>query len=160
VTGDLKVKGASVVERYFGTQESALDAEGYFDTGDLATIDDEGNLTISGRTKDLIKSGGEWINPAEIESLIGRLPGVGQVAVIGQGDDKWGERPVLVVEPQKGHALDERVLLDALRDKVADWWIPDRVIQVSSMPLSVTGKIDKVRLRAQYSAPPVMQDRH
>jgi fatty-acyl-CoA synthase len=160
VTGYLKVKGASVVERYFGTQESALDAEGYFDTGDLATIDDEGNLTISGRTKDLIKSGGEWINPAEIESLIGRLPGVGQVAVIGQGDDKWGERPVLVVEPQKGHALDERVLLDALRDKVADWWIPDRVIQVSSMPLSVTGKIDKVRLRAQYSAPPVMQDRH
>jgi 3-(methylthio)propionyl---CoA ligase len=159
-TGHLKVKGASVVERYFGTDHSALDAEGFFDTGDLASIDDEGNLTICGRTKDLIKSGGEWINPAEIESLIGRLPGVGQVAVIGQGDDKWGERPVLVVEPQKGHTLDERVLLEALRDKVADWWIPDRVIQVSSMPLSVTGKIDKVKLRAQYSAPPAMQDRH
>lgn len=160
VTGYLKVKGASVVDRYFGTEHSALDAEGYFDTGDLASIDDEGNLTICGRTKDLIKSGGEWINPAEIESLIGRLPGVGQVAVIGQGDDKWGERPVLVVEPQKGHTLDERVLLDALRDKVADWWIPDRVIQVSSMPLSVTGKIDKVKLRAQYSAQLAMQDRH
>jgi acyl-CoA synthetase (AMP-forming)/AMP-acid ligase II len=159
VTGYLKVKGASVVDRYFGAETSALDAEGYFDTGDLASIDDTGNLTIAGRTKDLIKSGGEWINPAEIESLIGRLPGVGQVAVIGQVDDKWGERPVLVVEPQKSHTLDEQVLLTALRGKVADWWIPDRVIQVSSMPLSVTGKIDKVRLRAQYSEPPETRDR-
>jgi acyl-CoA synthetase (AMP-forming)/AMP-acid ligase II len=152
VSGHLKVKGASVVDRYFGAHESALDGEGYFDTGDLATIDDQGNLTICGRTKDLIKSGGEWINPGEIESLIGRLPGVGQVAVIGQVDAKWGERPVLVVEPQKSHTLEDEVLLSALRGKVADWWIPDRVIQVSSMPLSVTGKIDKVRLRAQYGA--------
>jgi fatty-acyl-CoA synthase len=152
VAGHLKVKGASVVDRYFGVQQSALDAEGYFDTGDLATIDDQGNLTICGRTKDLIKSGGEWINPAEIENLIGRLPGVGQVAVIGQVDPKWGERPVLVVEPQKGHTLDEQVLLAGLRGKVADWWIPDRVIQVASMPLSVTGKIDKVRLRAEHAA--------
>ena len=152
VTGHLKVKGASVVDRYFGAEDSALDGEGYFDTGDLAAIDDQGNLNICGRTKDLIKSGGEWINPAEIENLIGRLPGVGQVAVIGQVDDKWGERPVLVVEPQKSHTLDEQVLLAALRGKVADWWIPDRVIQVSSMPLSVTGKIDKVRLRADCGA--------
>ena len=75
VTGHLKVKGASVVDRYFGAEHSALDAEGYFDTGDLATIDDQGNLTIAGRTKDLIKSGGEWINPGEIETLIGRLSG-------------------------------------------------------------------------------------
>jgi acyl-CoA synthetase (AMP-forming)/AMP-acid ligase II len=159
VTGYLKVKGASVVDRYFGAADSALDTEGYFDTGDLATIDEQGNLTIAGRTKDLIKSGGEWINPAEIENHIGRLSGVGQVAVIGQGDDKWGERPVLVVEPQLGHTLDEQVLLDALRGKVADWWIPDRVIQVASMPLSVTGKIDKVRLRALYSEPQETQDR-
>ena len=154
VPGHLKVRGASVIDRYFGVQESALDAEGYFDTGDLATLDEQGNLTITGRTKDLIKSGGEWINPAEIESLIGRLPGVGQVAVIGQADSKWGERPVLVVEPQKNHTLDEQVLLDALRGRIAGWWIPDRVIQVSAMPLSVTGKIDKVRLRAQYAAAP------
>jgi fatty-acyl-CoA synthase len=150
VTGHLKVKGASVVDRYFGAAHSALDAEGYFDTGDLATIDDHGNLTIAGRTKDLIKSGGEWINPGEIETLIGRLPGVGQVAVIGQVDSKWGERPLLIVEPQKGHTLDEQMLLSALRGAVADWWIPDRVVQVAAMPLSVTGKIDKVRLRVKY----------
>jgi fatty-acyl-CoA synthase len=151
VTGHLKVKGASVVDRYFNAPADALDGEGYFDTGDLASIDDHGNLTISGRSKDLIKSGGEWINPAEIETIVGRLPGVGLVAVIGQADPKWGERPVLVVEPRKSHIVEDRDLLDALRGNVADWWIPDRVIQVAHMPLAATGKIDKNRLRAEYA---------
>jgi len=150
VTGHLKVKGQSVVDRYFKAQTDALDAEGYFDTGDLATIDEDGNLTISGRSKDLIKSGGEWINPAEIETIIGRQPGVGLVAVIGRADPKWGERPVLIVEPEKNRALDDKNLLAALRGNVADWWIPDRVIQVAHMPLAPTGKIDKNRLRAEY----------
>ncbi len=151
VTGHLKAKGASVVQRYFKAEKDAVDEEGYFDTGDLAIIDDDGNLTITGRSKDLIKSGGEWINPGEIESIVGRLPGVGQVAVIGQVHPKWGERPVLVVEPQKSHTIDNKVLLDALRGNVADWWIPDRVIQVAHMPLAATGKIDKNRLRAEYA---------
>jgi fatty-acyl-CoA synthase len=151
VTGHLKVKGASVVDRYFKTDGDVLDDEGYFDTGDLASIDDEGNLTISGRSKDLIKSGGEWINPVEIESIVGRMPGVGQVAVIGQADPKWGERPILVVEPQMSQTLDARALLDALRGHIADWWIPDQVIQVAHMPLAATGKIDKNRLRAEYA---------
>jgi 3-(methylthio)propionyl---CoA ligase len=151
VTGHLKVKGASVVDRYFKAEADALDAEGYFDTGDLASIDGEGNLTISGRSKDLIKSGGEWINPVEIETIVGRLPGVGLVACIGQPDAKWGERPVLVVEPQKSHVLDDRALLDALKGNIADWWIPDQVIQVDHMPLAATGKIDKNRLRAEYA---------
>jgi 3-(methylthio)propionyl---CoA ligase len=151
VTGHLKVKGASVVDRYYKAENGALDVEGYFDTGDLASIDPEGNVTISGRSKDLIKSGGEWINPTEIESIVGRLPGVGLVAVIGQADPKWGERPILVVEPQKSYTLDDRVLLEALRGAVADWWIPDQVIQVASMPLAATGKIDKNRLRAEYA---------
>jgi acyl-CoA synthetase (AMP-forming)/AMP-acid ligase II len=150
VTGHLKVKGASVVQRYFKAQSDIVDAEGYFDTGDLASIDGEGNLTISGRSKDLIKSGGEWINPVEIETIVGRLPGVGLVACIGQPDAKWGERPVLVVEKQKSHVLDDDALLDALRGNVADWWIPDQVIQVDHMPLAATGKIDKNRLRAEY----------
>jgi fatty-acyl-CoA synthase len=123
----------------------------YFDTGDLASIDDAGNLTISGRSKDLIKSGGEWINPSEIEVIVGRLPGVSQVAVIGRADDKWGERPILVVEPQKSHDIDDAALLGALRGQVADWWIPDQVIQVAQMPLAATGKIDKNRLRAEYA---------
>jgi acyl-CoA synthetase (AMP-forming)/AMP-acid ligase II len=150
VTGHLKVKGHSVVSRYFKSNESLLDEEGYFDTGDLASIDDKSNLTIEGRTKDLIKSGGEWINPNEIETIVGRLPGVGLVAVIGCSDAKWGERPVLVVEPRKGHVLDEKALLAVLRGKVADWWIPDQVVWVSEMPLSATGKIDKILLRAEH----------
>jgi acyl-CoA synthetase (AMP-forming)/AMP-acid ligase II len=150
VTGRLKVKGHSVVQYYYKSDENMLDEEGYFDTGDLASIDDKSNLTIEGRTKDLIKSGGEWINPNEIETIVGRLPGVGLVAVIGCADAKWGERPVLVVEPRKGHVVDENALLAALRGKVADWWIPDQVVQVSEMPLSATGKIDKIRLRAEH----------
>src|SRR5262249_48157920 len=95
VVGHLKVKGASVVDRYYKAQEDALDDEGYFDTGDLACIDDAGNVTISGRSKDLIKSGGEWINPAEIEEIVGQHPSVALVAVIERPDVKWGERPVL-----------------------------------------------------------------
>jgi fatty-acyl-CoA synthase len=150
VMGRLKVKGPSVVERYFKESDSALDAEGYFDTGDLASIDEQGNLTICGRSKDLIKSGGEWINPAEIEDIVGRLPTVGQVAVIGRADSKWGERPVLIVEARQGQVVDAQALLTALRGKVADWWLPDQVLEVGAMPLAATGKIDRNRLRADY----------
>lgn len=151
VIGHLKVKGASVIDRYFGASESVLDAEGYFDTGDLATIDESGALTICGRSKDLIKSGGEWINPAEMEAIIGRDPRVGQVAVIGRPHPKWGERPVLVVELSQGESGEARALIEALRGRVADWWLPDEVVQLPRMPLAATGKIDKVRLRADYA---------
>ncbi|NWM10715.1 long-chain fatty acid--CoA ligase, partial [Escherichia coli] len=85
-----------------------------------------GNLTICGRAKDLIKSGGEWINPNEIEAIVGTHPAVRHVAVIGRADDKWGERPVLIVETQ-GSEGDPRALLALLRGKVADWWIPGEV---------------------------------
>lgn len=149
--GHLKVKGPSVVDRYFKVEADALDQEGYFDTGDLASIDVDGNLTICGRSKDLIKSGGEWINPAEIEDIVGRHPDVGLVAVIGRSDAKWGERPILIVEPRHGQFLDVPSLLRFLRGKVADWWIPDQIVQVASMPLASTGKIDKDQLRADYT---------
>jgi fatty-acyl-CoA synthase len=152
VVGRLRVKGASVIDRYYEADTDALDERGWFDTGDLATIDDAGNLRICGRSKDLIKSGGEWINPAELESIVGRDPGVACAAVIGRPDEKWGERPVLVVEPRLGHELDDRALLDSLRGVVADWWIPDEVVRVASMPLAATGKIDKQRLRADYAS--------
>lgn len=150
VVGHLKVRGASVVDRYYKAEADALDAEGYFDTGDLARIDEAGNLTICGRSKDLIKSGGEWINPAEIEDIIGRHPAVGLSAVIGRHDPKWGERPVLIVELRQGSSVDEQALLGALRGRVADWWLPDQIVQVGTMPLAATGKIDKNRLRADY----------
>src|SRR4051812_11601326 len=106
VVGHLKVKGPAVVGRYFKAESDALDEEGYFDTGDLAMIDDAGNLMICGRSKDLIKWGGEWINPAEIEAIVGRHPAVCSAVVIGRPDDKWQERPVLIVEPREGQTLD------------------------------------------------------
>lgn len=145
--GHLKVKGASVLARYYKAQADALDEEGYFDTGDLASLDEAGNLTICGRSKDLIKSGGEWINPAEIEDIVGRHPAVRLVAVVGRPDRKWGERPVLVVELNAGEPCEAETLLGCLRGKVASWWIPDSVVQMESIPLAATGKIDKNRLR-------------
>ncbi|WP_066796900.1 AMP-binding protein [Sphingomonas soli] len=150
ILGHLKVKGHSVIERYYRAETSALDAEGYFDTGDLAMIDHAGNLTICGRSKDLIKSGGEWINPTEIEAVIGTHPAVRHVAVIGRHDEKWGERPVLIVETEGEQ--NPQALLAMLRGKIADWWIPSQVIEIPAMPLAASGKIDKMRLRADYAA--------
>lgn len=148
--GHLRVRGAAVIERYFGEERSALDAEGWFATGDLAKIDDGGNLIITGRAKDLIKSGGEWINPAAIEALVTRLPEVSLAAVIGRPHSKWGERPILLVQTRNGGAISDEALLAPLRDSVAPWWIPDAVIRIPEMPLAPTGKIDKIRLRAEY----------
>lgn len=147
--GHLRVCGGSVVERYFGQAEPATDADGWFDTGDLARIDAAGNLTITGRAKDLIKSGGEWINPAEIEAIVGALPQVSLAAVIGRSDPKWGERPILLVETCDPSVSDAE-LLAPLSGRVASWWVPDAIIRLDVMPLAPTGKIDKLQLRAEY----------
>jgi len=150
--GHLHVRGAAVVERYFGETKPAVDADGWFATGDLARIDDEGALMITGRAKDLIKSGGEWINPAEIEAVVSALPQVSLAAVIGRQDPKWGERPILLVELREPRSVSDDVLLAPLKGRVASWWIPDEVVRLESMPLAATGKIDKLRLRAEYGA--------
>ncbi|HSI19121.1 MAG TPA: AMP-binding protein [Sphingomonas sp.] len=149
--GRLHVRGAAVIERYFGHDRPATDAEGWFDTGDLARIDRKGNLSITGRAKDLIKSGGEWINPAEIEAVVCALPQVSLAAVIGRSDDKWGERPILLVELREDQEISDADLLGSLRGRVASWWIPDAVVRLPGMPLASTGKIDKIRLRAAFS---------
>jgi len=148
--GHLKVKGQSVVDRYLGAAETALDDEGFFDTGDLAMIDEDGFVTICGRSKDLIKSGGEWINPTEIEGIIGRHPSVRHVAVIARDDARWGERPVMVIECDGDVATIDPLAL--LRGKVPDWWLPTEIIQVQQIPLTASGKLDKRQLRADYEA--------
>ena len=153
VEGRLMVKGHSVVDRYFGEDDPATDAEGWFDTGDLAVIDSDGNLSITGRAKDLIKSGGEWINPSEIENIAGAIPGISLAAVIGRADDKWGERPVLIIQPVASMSLSDEQVIEALRGRIASWWMPDAVIRIAQMPLAATGKIDKQRLRALYAQP-------
>jgi fatty-acyl-CoA synthase len=140
-----------VVERYFGQTEPAT-RNGWFPTGDLAVLNDAGQLFITGRSKDLIKSGGEWINPAEIEILVTGLPEVALAAVIGRSHPKWGERPVLLVEFRNGHDLADEALLETLGGKVPPWWVPDDVIRLPELPLAPTGKIDKLRLRRLYSA--------
>ena len=150
VEGHLRVRGAAVIDRYFGQDEAATDADGWFPTGDLARIDGQGNLVITGRAKDLIKSGGEWINPAEIEAVVGALPQVSLAAVIGRSDPKWGERPILLVEMREAQPISDEALLEPLRGKVAPWWIPDAVVRLAQMPLASTGKIDKMRLRSEY----------
>ena len=150
--GRLYVRGAAVIERYFGQTQAVVDADGWFDTGDLARIDRKGNLMITGRSKDLIKSGGEWINPAEIEAIVCALPQVSLAAVIGRADAKWSERPILLVELREGAEITDQGLLDALRGHVASWWIPDAVVRLPAMPLAATGKIDKLGLRATYGA--------
>jgi len=148
--GHLHVRGAAVVHRYFGEAEPAVNADGWFATGDLARIDETGNLAITGRAKDLIKSGGEWINPAEIEAVVAALPQVALAAVVGRADPKWGERPILLVELREAADLADADLLAALKGRVASWWIPDAVVRLKTMPLAATGKIDKLQLRARY----------
>jgi fatty-acyl-CoA synthase len=150
VEGHLRVRGAAVIERYFGDELEATDADGWFPTGDLARIDTNGNLMIVGRAKDLIKSGGEWINPAEIEALVGAHPEVSLAAVIGRADPKWGERPILLVEMRGNQSISDEALLAPLLGRVAPWWIPDAVYRLARMPLASTGKIDKMSLRSQY----------
>ncbi len=150
VEGRLHVKGQSVVKRYYGMADDAVDVDGWFDTGDLARIDADGALFITGRAKDLIKSGGEWINPAEIEAIVAGLPAVAQAAVIAREDAKWGERPVLVVELRDADAVTDDELTASLKGRVPSWWMPDAVIRLAAMPLAATGKIDKKKLRSEF----------
>lgn len=150
VEGHLWVRGPSVVERYAGEDRLAT-RSGWFATGDLATISADGCLSITGRSKDLIKSGGEWINPAEIEARVGALSGVKSAAVIGREDKRWGERPVLLVELAEGSELTDDMLLQSLRGAIANWWIPDEVVRLPAMPLAATGKVDKLQLRRRFS---------
>ena len=109
-----------------------------------------GDLVITGRAKDLIKSGGEWINPAEIEAVINEHPAVSLAAVIGRPDPKWGERPILVIQTREAGDVTDEDVLSPLRGRVAPWWIPDAIIRLEQMPLASTGKIDKMRLRVDY----------
>jgi fatty-acyl-CoA synthase len=148
--GRLHVRGASVVDRYLGQDEALTDAEGWFDTGDLAVIDEDGNLAITGRSKDLIKSGGEWINPGEMEAIVGALPAVGLVAVVGRPHPKWTERPIVVIEPRSGHDVSDADVVQSLEGRVPRWWMPDEIVRIDRMPLALTGKIDKQALRRQF----------
>ncbi|AOS96968.1 Long-chain-fatty-acid--CoA ligase [Microbulbifer aggregans] len=149
--GALQVRGPWVCERYFKAGESALTADGWFDTGDVATIDSKGYLGITDRTKDVIKSGGEWISSIELENIAAAQPGVAEAAVIGVPHEKWSERPLLVVVPTVGAQLDRQTLLSAFEGKVAKWWIPEDCVVVDEIPHTATGKVSKKDLREQFA---------
>ncbi|MPZ44115.1 MAG: long-chain-fatty-acid--CoA ligase [Betaproteobacteria bacterium] len=149
--GRLKVAGAAVARAYFRSDAPVLDGEGFFDTGDVATIDANGYMQITDRAKDVIKSGGEWISSIALENLAVGHPDVAEAAVIGIPHPKWDERPLLIVVPKEGRKIEPQSLIEHLRAKVPSWWLPDDVAVVDELPHTATGKLDKVKLRAQYA---------
>ncbi|HZO24099.1 MAG TPA: long-chain-fatty-acid--CoA ligase, partial [Steroidobacteraceae bacterium] len=151
--GELKARGPAIVSRYFGEADAATDAQGWFATGDVATIDAEGYVQIVDRAKDVIKSGGEWISSIELENTAMGHPQVAEAAVIAVPDEKWGERPLLLVLPKSGERLDPQSVLAHLQGRVAKWWIPERVQIVAEIPHSGTGKIRKDLLRERFGRP-------
>jgi fatty-acyl-CoA synthase len=155
--GRLMVKGPFVVGQYFkGDGGDVLDPDGFFDTGDVATIDEYGYMQITDRSKDVIKSGGEWISSIEIENIAAGHPKAELAAVIGVVHPKWDERPLLLVKLRPGEAGTKDEFLKFLEGKIAKWWTPDDVVFVDDIPLGATGKIDKKLIRqrmADYRLP-------
>lgn len=149
--GELATRGNSVVSGYFNdapASAKSLDADGWFRTGDVARILPDSTMIIVDRTKDLIKSGGEWISSLDLENAALSCPGVAQAAAVAVPDDKWGERPLLVVVAQPGHSPTEAAILSHLAQKLAKWQIPGEVLFRDSLPMTATGKISKLELRA------------
>ena len=150
--GRLKVRGAAIVGAYFkGEGGEILDEEGFFDTGDVATIDALGYMQITDRAKDVIKSGGEWISTIEIENLAAGHPKALIAAVIGVAHPKWDERPLLLVKLKDGESATREEFLQYLDGKIARWWTPDDVVFVDDIPLGATGKIDKKLIRQRFA---------
>ncbi|UTS82408.1 long-chain-fatty-acid--CoA ligase [Phaeobacter piscinae] len=147
--GNLQICGHWVIDSYFRAGETALTEDGWFDTGDVATIDGDGYMIIRDRSKDIIKSGGEWISTVELEDIAMSHPDVAQAAAIAAKHPKWDERPV-VIAVKRSADVTEADLLAHYQGKVASWQIPDRVVFVESLPLGGTGKVQKNTLRERY----------
>jgi fatty-acyl-CoA synthase len=150
--GRLKVSGPSVAKAYFRVDANILDEDGYFDTGDVATIDPHGYMRITDRSKDVIKSGGEWISSIDLENLAVGHPAVAEAAVIGVFHPKWDERPLLIVQLKQGQKVTREELLKFMEGKIAKWWMPDDVAFVDGIPHTATGKILKTALREQFKS--------
>jgi len=149
--GRLKVRGPIIAKSYFRGEAEIIDADGFFDTGDIATIDAQGYMQITDRAKDLIKSGGEWISSIDMENLLVAHPKVAVAAVIGVHHPKWTERPLLIVKLKAGQVATRDELLGFLDGKIAKWWMPDDMVVVDEMPIGPTGKIDKKTLRVRFA---------
>jgi 3-(methylthio)propionyl---CoA ligase len=148
--GDLMVRGPWVVERYYGEEKSAL-VDGWFHTGDVATIDPDGYMQITDRSKDVIKSGGEWISSIELENIAVSHPAVAEAAVIGIAHPKWDERPLLLVILKKDASATKQEILATFDGKIAKWMLPDDVVFVPELPHTATGKLQKRTLRDTWA---------
>jgi fatty-acyl-CoA synthase len=150
--GRLKVRGPAVAKAYYGGAGAEnFDEENWFDTGDVAHIDDNGYMQITDRAKDVIKSGGEWISTIDIETLAVGHPDVQEAAVIGIVHPKWDERPLLIIVRKEGKDPKANDILDYMQGKIAKWWMPDDVAFVDEIPHTATGKIQKMELREQFA---------
>ncbi|HEX4505284.1 MAG TPA: long-chain-fatty-acid--CoA ligase [Alphaproteobacteria bacterium] len=150
--GHLQVRGPGVTRAYLGEEREAIDTEGWFDTGDIATICPQGFMQITDRAKDVIKSGGEWISSLEIESAVSMHPKVALAAAVGVPHPKWDERPVLYLTLKPGMDATPDEFIEFLRSRVAKWWLPDAVYFLDEIPVGGTGKVDKKVLRAKCLA--------
>ncbi|MBC7576920.1 fatty-acid--CoA ligase [Tardiphaga sp.] len=148
--GRLMVRGPAVSKAYYRVETDILDADGYFDTGDVATLDQYGYMRITDRSKDVIKSGGEWISSIDLENLAVGYPQVAEAAVIGVYHPKWDERPLLIVQLKAGQTATREDILKYMDGKIAKWWMPDDVVFVDAIPHTATGKILKTALRDQF----------
>jgi len=153
--GDLLVRGPWIAKGYFKGEGGDPLRDGWFPTGDVATIDAEGYIQITDRSKDVIKSGGEWISSIELENVAVAHPAVAEAAVIGVPHPKWDERPLLIVQRKTGANVTREELLSFYQDKVAKWWIPDDVVFVEALPHTATGKLLKTKLRDDFHSHPL-----
>ena len=151
--GHLMVRGPWIVSSYYrGEGGEILDADGFFDTGDVATIDADGYMQITDRSKDVIKSGGEWISSIDLENAAMGHPAVAEAAVIGAAHSKWQERPLLIIVKKPDQALTRESMLQYLEGKIVKWWTPDDVVFVTELPHTATGKLQKMKLREQFKS--------
>lgn len=151
-TGEVRVRGNWIASGYYRMDDTdALDADGYFGTGDVASMDETGYMRITDRTKDVIKSGGEWISSIDLENAAVGHPAVAEAAVIGVPHPRWTERPLLIIVKAPGAVLEKEEILAYLDDKVAKWWIPEDAVFVEEIPHTATGKISKKDLREQFA---------
>jgi fatty-acyl-CoA synthase len=148
--GRIKVRGFAVTRAYYKEDHEVIDDHGFFDTGDVGTMDRYGYMQITDRSKDVIKSGGEWISSIDLENLAVGYPKVAEAAVIGVHHPKWDERPLLVIVLKEGQSATKEEILGFLEGKIAKWWMPDDVVFVSAIPHTATGKIQKTVLRDQF----------
>jgi 3-(methylthio)propionyl---CoA ligase len=149
--GELQIRGPWICSAYLGDAPgSALTADGWFPTGDVAVLHPDGSMQITDRKKDLIKSGGEWISSLDLEEAAARHPEIAMAAVIGVPHEKWGERPLLIAQPAPGASPTKESVLEFLEGQVSKIWLPDEVVFVDALPLGPTGKVQKMRLRERY----------